>query len=191
VRDLYLQMQISLDGFVATLDGGVDWVDHDPVMGQAHMELARHADLTLMGHEVGRGMAGFWPGVETDPSFPESERPFARLMNEIPKQVISTVEEDLGWSNATQLLAADEAGIVDGVQALKEAGDGYLLLYGGIRTARTMLRHGLVDELHLDVPPVVLGEGLPLFETRQRLEQVSTTRYESGAVGVVYRPLPD
>ena len=187
MRKLYLQMQITLDGYVAGTDGGVDWVDHDPVMGQAHMDLARHADLTLMGHAVGRGMAEFFPGAEADPSFPESERPFARLMNEIPKQVISTVEEELAWQNASQLLAADEAGLVAGVRGLKEDGDGYLLLYGGIQTARTMIRHGLVDEYHLDVPPVVLGDGLRLFETRQQLDLVRTTTYESGAAGVVYR----
>jgi dihydrofolate reductase len=189
VRTIILQMMISLDGFIAGPNDQMDWIDNDPVMGEAHFALAENADAALIGHTVYQGMAQFWPQAAANPDASNNEAEFGKLMNEMSKIVISTNEEELAWSNAEQLLVADDDDLRAKIEELKaQPGESeYLLLYGGARTAQTLIRLGLVDEFRLDVCPVALGAGKPLFTERTGLEFVSATPYESGAMTVVYR----
>lgn len=63
------------------------------------------------------------------------------------------------------------------------AGDRWVSLLGG-SISRQCLRLGLVDELHLDVAPVLLGEGISLFAglgQRIELERLETSAYASEA----------
>ena len=186
MRKLILQMMISVDGFVAGEKDELDWIDTDPTLGEAHFALAKGADAAIMGHEVYRDMARFWPEVAKTPGVPEAA--FAKLMNDMKKYVVSTKEETLGWSNAEQLLVADSDDLVKKVVAMKEQAGSYLLVYGGVQTAQTLVKHGLVDEFVLDICPVVLGTGKKLFDGRAELSLVSATPYRSGAMTVVYRP---
>ena len=53
------------------------------------------------------------------------------------------------------------------------------------------VRHDLVDEYRLTVPPVALGDGLPLMHglpEPRRFAMVSTTAYADGCVAQVFRP---
>jgi dihydrofolate reductase len=109
-------------------------------------------------------------------------------MNEMHKIVVSTQPEDLQWTNCEQLLVSDDGDLVARVTKLKNEQGEYLLLYGGVRTSQTFVRHNLVDEYRLDVCPVALGTGKPLLPERARLAFVSATPYASGAMTVVYRP---
>jgi dihydrofolate reductase len=187
VRTIILQMMISLDGFIAGPNDEMDWIDNDPVMGQAHFALAENADAALIGHTVYQGMAQFWPEAAANPDAPNNEAEFGKLMNEMPKIVISTREEELTWTNAEQLLVADDDDLRSKIEELKAQPGQYLLLYGGAHTAQTLVELGLVDELRLDVCPVAIGAGKPLFTERTGLEFVSVTPYESGAMTVTYR----
>ena len=65
--------------------------------------------------------------------------------------------------------------------AMRDAGDGWVSLLGG-SIARQCLRLGLVDELHLDVAPVLLGDGISLFAglgERVELERLDTSAFAS------------
>jgi dihydrofolate reductase len=184
---IILQMMITLDGFVAGPNDELDWIDDDPVMGEAHFTLAEGADAALIGHTVYRGMAGYWPQVVANPDAASNEAEFGKLMNRLPKIVISTTPEELTWENCEQLLVKDDADLVAKLTELKSSPCTYLLLYGGAQTARTFIKHGLVDEYRLDVCPIALGAGKPLFPQRTRLKFISATPYESGAMTVIYQ----
>jgi dihydrofolate reductase len=188
VGTVVLQMMITIDGYVAGPNDELDWIDNDPVMGEAHYALAKDAEAAIIGHNVYHGMAEFWPQAAVNPDAPNNEAEFGKLMNEIGKIVVSTKPEELTWTNCEQLLGEDEDDLVEKVKKLKQSIDGYLLLYGGVQTAQTFVKHGLVDEYRLDVCPVALGEGKALFPSRTDLKFVSATPYESGAATAVYRP---
>jgi dihydrofolate reductase len=182
-----LQMMTTLDGFAAGPRDELDWIDNDPVMGKAHYALAEGADAAIMGHAVYHGMAQFWPKAAANPNAPNNEAEFGKLMNQMHKIVVSTKPEELSWENCEQLLGQDEDDIVRKAKKLKQDSDGYLLLYGGVTTARTFIKYDLVDEYRLDICPIALGAGKPIFSERKALRFVSATPYESGAMTVTYR----
>jgi dihydrofolate reductase len=188
MRKVILQMMITLDGFVAGPNDELDWIDNDPVMGEAHFALAEGADAAVIGHTVYQGMAQFWPQAAADPDAPNNEAEFGRLMNSMRKIVVSTKAEELTWTNSEQLLVTDDDDLVEQIRALKRQSGAYLLLYGGVRTARTFIDHRLVDEYRLDVCPTALGSGKALFPNRTKLEFISAIPYRSGAMTVIYQP---
>jgi len=188
VREVILQMMVTIDGFVAGPNDEMDWIDNDPVMGEAHFALAEGADAAIIGHTVYQGMAQFWPQAAANPDAPNNEAEFGKLMNDMHKIVVSTKREDLQWTNCEQLLVTGDHDLVQRIAELKNEPGEYLLLYGGVRTAQTFVQHHLVDEYRLDLCPTALGTGKPLFPERTKLTLVSATPYESGAMTVVYRP---
>ena len=187
-RGVILQMMVTVDGFVAGPNDEMDWIDNDPVMGEAHFSLARGADAAIIGHGVYQGMAQFWPEAAANPDAPNNEAEFGKLMNDMRKIVVLTKPDDLQWTNCEQLHVTGDDDLVQRITELKNEPGKYLLLYGGVRTAQTFVRHNLIDEYRLDVCPTALGDGKPLFSERTKLGLVSATPYESGAMTVVYRP---
>ena len=59
---------------------------------------------------------------------------------------------------------------------------------GGIRTAQTLVRLGLVDEYVLTVHPVALGTGRRVFTGKTGLELIDAKTYPSGLLRARYRP---
>jgi dihydrofolate reductase len=103
----------------------------------------------------------------------------------MPKYVASRTLRDATW-NATII----EGDVAEGVAALKgEPGEG-LLKFGTGELDRTLLAHGLLDELHLWIFPVLAGSGRRLIDGIEvtHLELVDTTRFASGIVVNTYRP---
>ena len=86
--------------------------------------------------------------------------------------------------------------VTDGVeaayaQAVAVAGGRDISIAGGASCARQAIAAGLVDEIDLQVSAVLLGSGERLFTaTREEfdLELVSSTSFDGGALGNVYRP---
>jgi dihydrofolate reductase len=187
MADIFLQMMMTLDGYVAGPNDELDWIDNDPVMGEAHFALAEGAAAAIIGHNVYQGMAQFWPQAAANPDAPNNEAEFGKLMNTMRKVVVSTKEEKLEWTNSEQLLVSNDEDLVEKIEELKSRTEGYLLLYGGVQTAQSFIKHGLVDEYRLDVCPVALGTGRSIFAERAGLKFVDVTPYESGAMTVAYK----
>jgi dihydrofolate reductase len=183
---IILQMMMTVDGYVAGPNDELDWIDNDPVMGKAHFALAEGADAAMIGHNVYQGMAAFWPQAAANPDAANNEAEFGKLMNEMRKIVISTKPEELTWDNCEQLLVRDDDDLAGKIQEVKDGTAGYLLLYGGVQTAQTLIERNLVDEYRLDVCPIALGAGKSIFPKRTGLKFVSATPYASGAMAVTY-----
>jgi len=83
----------------------------------------------------------------------------ADKLNSMPKYVVSSTLEDPEWNNSTVL----KGDVVTKVSKLKQELDGEIVVPGSYQLGRTLLEHGLVDELRLVVFPVVLGAGERLF----------------------------
>jgi len=90
----------------------------------------------------------------------------ADRLNSLPKYVVSSTLEHPDWNNST-ILNGD---VVTEVSKLKRTLDGEIIVPASYQLGRTLIEHGLVDELRLVVFPVVLGAGERLFgETSAKL----------------------
>jgi dihydrofolate reductase len=77
----------------------------------------------------------------------------------MPKYVISSTLEDPEWNNTTVL----RGDVVEEVTKLKEKYKGDIVVHGSAQLAQTLIEHDLVDALHLQVYPVIVGAGKRLF----------------------------
>jgi dihydrofolate reductase len=180
MASLVLKMSVSLDGYVASIDGSSDWIaaGRSDDSGRWTLETVSNAGTHLIGGATYARWAAFWP------SGPE---PFARPMNEIPKVVFSDSLAAADWGPAT-IARGDLAAAVTRLK--QEPRDGYLLAQGGVRFVRSLVETGLIDEYRLVVHPVVLGAGERLFSAPLAIEPVSTTAFSGGAVAYVFAARP-
>ena len=177
MRRLVLKMEISIDGFAGARDGYVRWIDpsYDAGLTAYEVGLLAGAGAHLMGRQAYLDMSAHWPA---------SEEPFAAPMNETPKVVFSRTLTEAPWGP----VAVVSGDLAEEVARLKAEGDGYLLAHGGAGLARSLSRLGLVDAYRLNVHPVVLGDGLPMFDAPARMTLVESRAFPSGAVAQTYRP---
>ena len=82
-------MSVSLDGFVESRDGKIDWTAPDEELHRFFNESARTLGAFLYGRRSYELMASFWPTADQDPSAPEPIAEFARIWRRTPKVVFS------------------------------------------------------------------------------------------------------
>ncbi|KAB8196622.1 dihydrofolate reductase [Nonomuraea phyllanthi] len=160
MRKIIHWVHTSVDGHIDGPQGEFDW----PVMGEelsAYSEaLSERADTLLYGRGVWQGMVSFWPTAESVSDHPHVLA-YAPIWRGTPKIVVSTTAEESEWAAA--IIRKD---VAEEIAALKRRPGKDILLTGGSRLAATLTEHGLIDEYHIAVHPVVLGGGKPLFRPR-------------------------
>jgi dihydrofolate reductase len=180
MASLVLKMSVSLDGYVAPIDGSTDWAAAGRSADGASwtVETLSNASAHLMGATTYAEWATYWPGASG---------PFAKAMNEIPKVVFSNSLTSTEWGE-TEIAAGD---LAEAITRLKqERSDGYLLAQGGTRFARSLVKTGLIDEYRLVIHPVILGAGERLFTAPLTIESMSTTTFSGGAIAHVFAAHP-
>ncbi|HEV8403695.1 MAG TPA: dihydrofolate reductase family protein [Candidatus Limnocylindrales bacterium] len=180
---LVYSMSVSLDGFVATPDGSLDWVLVDEELHSIFNDEARVMSAFLHGRRMWELMAGYWPTADTDPTATPAELDFAAIWKATPKIVFSRTLERVGHDAR---LVRDDA--VAEVARLR-AQPGFDMSVGGPTIAAPLLSAGLVDEVRLYLQPVVLGAGLPFLpplDQRIALELIETRTFGSGVVYLRY-----
>lgn len=175
-RLIYL-MNVSLDGFVATTDGSLDWTTVDDELHGWFNDQTRSFEATLYGRRLFELMADYWPHGEDDPSATDVMREYARIWMAMPKVVFSTSLAHV--EHNARLVKGDVEGVLE---QLRREFDGDLDV-GGPDLAGQFVRRGLVDEYRLVVHPVVLGAGLPFWPTLEQplpLRLVDARTFASG-----------
>ncbi|GAA3112831.1 dihydrofolate reductase family protein [Streptosporangium carneum] len=175
MRKVALKMNVSLDGFVGTSSGEVDWIfrSFDAELTTWIVDGLWQAGTHIMGRATYHEMADYWP---------ESTEPFAPPMNEIPKVVFSKTLKDADW-NGTRVAGGD---LAEEIALLRKQPGKEILAHGGAGFAQSLSRLGLIDEYRLIVHPVVLGSGVSLFADPVDLKLLSSRRFNSGAVALTY-----
>ncbi|MFP3714774.1 dihydrofolate reductase family protein [Puerhibacterium sp. TATVAM-FAB25] len=143
------------DGFA---HGGWATARQDPEIVEAMGAFLAGPWSLLLGRRTYEDFAAFWP-AQPRPN------PFSDALDAVPKLVASrTLREPLGWQGST-LLPGDAADAVARLRAGDdgEGGEATLVVLGSGVLVRSLLARGLVDALHLQVHPVVLGAGRRLF----------------------------
>jgi len=164
MRELKLYIAASLDGYIATREGSVDWlVDPDQKEGDGedygYQAFYDSIDTTLMGYNTYRKILDF--GVPF---------PYPNKHNYVFSRN-HTREGDY----PVEFISSD---IVDFTRNLKQQEGRHIWLIGGGQINRIMINADLIDEIILSLKLVVLGDGLPLFagETLMKRFKIKDTR---------------
>jgi len=175
MAELFVQMSVSLDGFVEDRDGAMDWFAGDGAFDQILTATVRMIDGIVFGRKAYDLGAAFWPTAHDTAESPAVTDQID-LMNSLPKYVLTRGAVNPSWSNS-------HAVGIDSIVRLKAEAKRALALFAGARAAQSLLEAGLVDELRLVRFPVLLGGGTPLFRAdgrRRTLRPVATEHFEGG-----------
>jgi dihydrofolate reductase len=150
---------------------------HSPDVTDYLSDLLFTPDALLVGRVTYESWAEIWPSREGK----DADR-----INSMPKYVASrTLQEPLAWNST--LIKGD---VAKEIGKLKQEPGNDLLQYGVGELTKTLLRHGLVDELRFLVFPFIFGEGQRAFENidTYTLKLVDTKTFSSGTVALIYQP---
>lgn len=161
---------VTLDGFLADADGGVDWMFDFPSAPEDQDVVNRVCEQ--IGAVVG--------GANKTQTIEDGEMPYGGMVKAPVFLMTHRAAEPIERDGVTYTFVVDD--IAAAVTAAKRAaGEKWVSVLGG-SVSRQCLQLGLVDEIHLDVVPVLLGEGISLFSglnTRIDLERLETSAFAS------------
>jgi dihydrofolate reductase len=183
MRNTVLLMHVSLDGFVAGPRGELEWITLDPDL-EGHVKgLLAPVDTALYGRVTYGMMKGFWPTVPNNPESTPHEHEHARWLDGVEKVVVSKTLKEVTWNNARLLREVEK------VEHLKRQPGGDIMVFGSAALSHSLMRRGLIDAYRLNVNPIVLGGGIPLFGAgaKQKLELRGTKPFASGVVALHYQ----
>lgn len=192
MRKLKLEIQLSLDGFVADHVGNTDWMiwnwsdpwTWDKELQQYHNDLTNSSDCILLSRKMAEeGFHNHWEQIKPDSAL----YAFAKPITDMRKIVFSKTLKKSLWKN-TQLATGD---LTKEVNKLKNETGKDIIAYGGSTFASSLTTAGLIDEYHLIVNPVTLGKGMPLFTEftgKLNLKLVSCKAFACGVAVLQYIP---
>jgi dihydrofolate reductase len=194
MRKLKLQMQVSLDLFIAGTETGMSWMSWpytgpwtwDEELRNYFTEVTASNDTILLGWEMAEGgYIDHWANIAGQKDNPQSI--FAANIVADHKYVFSRKKRQSRWENTT----TTTEDLATEVQRLKQLPGKDLIAYGGAAFANALVRTGLIDEYHFIVNPAILGKGVSIFTKMDDillLSPVSARVYPCGITVLIYRP---
>jgi dihydrofolate reductase len=169
MRNVILQLAVSLDGFIEGPNGEYDWCFTDQDYGMS--EFMQRVDSMFIGRKSYELVLSM--GEAAMAGFPKlKEYVFSTTLTDV-KPGATVVNGD----TATE------------VQRIKNEPGKDIWLFGGASLTTSLLNLGLVDEISLAVHPILLGGGKPLFSNIEKqvpLTLKDTKRYSTGLVSLTY-----
>ena len=180
--------RIEIEKFVVSEFDPLDGVIEDPAMpgisarrlrrsdqgprrgGQVKLDEALSTKALLPGRRSYEFVAAWWP---------LRDGALADGLNNLPKYVVSSTLENLGWNNST-VLGVD---VVDEVSKLRQRLNGDIVIYGSAGLVPMLMEHDLMDELRLMIYPVRLGSGERPFGTTSDKKWLFLLEVGAGAPG--------
>jgi dihydrofolate reductase len=185
MRPLVAHNFVTLDG-VAVPDAVIDVIaelrDVEEVLTPFFARVAEE-DAMLLGRVTYQEWADHWPG--------SSGQPFADHINTVPKYVVSTTLERAPWGTGPDatVIGGD---VVAGITRLKQGPGGPIGLHGSPSLVESLVQADLVDELRLEIYPIVAGTGARLFNDHKAIKRLRLLASQTSANGVIiasYSPI--
>ena len=185
MRKLKLQMQISLDGFVATKSGEIIPSKWDNGVRLFSIDNFKNVDCILLGRKTAESLIPYWGEVAGNPK--HGDYKLGKLITDIPKVVFSKKIKTGKWDNAT-IVKGD---IGEEIKKLKKKKGKDIIIYGGYSFVSSLIQHKLIDEFYLLVNPTAVGNGQAIFKYLKDNLQLTLEKSKTFACGTVllfYKP---
>ena len=183
MRKVKLQMQLTLNGLVAGPNGEMDfftWNWGEDIKNYVK-EITEPVDTIILGRKLAEGFIPHWTASQADPKTADL---FAQKMVDLPKVVFSRTLTQSKWDNTTIALDPEIE-----IEQLKNKPGKDIIVYGGANLVSSLISQGLIDEYHLFINPVAVGNGLSIFgevSSRLNLRLVRSQRFDCGIVVLNY-----
>ncbi len=185
MREVISFTHMSLDGFISGPNGEMEWIVYNDELAENAEELSHATDAALYGRVTYQMMEGYWPTVPGNPGSTAGELRHAAWVEQIPKVVFSRTLDEVTWNNTTLI----KENVAQEVARLKEQPGDNMLIFGSPRLTHSLARLGLIDQYRVNINPVAIGQGVPLFESGQaavKLNVVHTKLIDGGVVAMLY-----
>ena len=175
-------MHVTIDGKTVRPDGSIDWVGGGP---EAYdFEAFDRVDTCVLGRVMYPEYEEYWRGVVNGADdTPEAKR-YAEFADRTPHYVLTRTVAEFDWPVAHPVSDINE------IAALRDQPGRDIYVVGGATTVGSFINAGLLDELRLTVHPLLVGEGISLFdgvEGDHRYEVTDTKQLADGSTRVVYQ----
>jgi dihydrofolate reductase len=191
MRKLKLQVQMSVDGYIAGPNGEMDWMmmegwNSDYKYRNYVDELTQSIDTILLGRKMTSGFISYWSDVMSKPD--NRDYMFAKKMIEIPKIVFSNTLDKSEWIN-TELSKGD---LRTEITRIKNQHGRDIIVYGGASFDSSLIKEKLIDEFYLFINPVALGKGMSIFKDLNDVRKftlIESIAFDYGIVLLHYETL--
>lgn len=178
-------MHISLDGFVSGLHGEMDWIKVDEEIFDHVGTRISEGDTALYGRLTFQMMEDYWPTAADQPSATRHDIEHSKWYGKVQKVVLSKTMKDEGLTNTS--IISDN--LSDRIKEIKQQTEKEILLFGSPTATHSLIQLGLIDGYWLFVNPILLGQGIRLFEQgkdRTKLELLTTRQFTCGVTELNY-----
>lgn len=172
MRKVTFHIANSLDNYIARKDGAIDWI--------------------LSGEEATSAMTDFWRTIDTVVIGRKTYEPVLKSGTPFPtypgvKNYVLSRSLEKGSDTNVEVLREDAA---EFIRKLKNQKGNDIFVMGGGLLAKPLFEANLIDEVGVNIHPVMLGSGIPLFHEMSHqidLELIKCTSFKNGCVSITYR----
>ena len=185
MRKIISFMHLSLDGFVAGLNGEMDWIKVDQEIFDHVGKRISEGDTALYGRVTYQMMESYWPTAGDKPAATKHDIEHSKWYNKVHKVVLSKTMKDTGLTN-TEIISDN---LSDRINEIKQNGDKDILLFGSPTATHSLIQRNLIDGYWLFVNPIILGQGIPLFvdiKDKIKLKLLTTRQFTCGVTELNY-----
>jgi dihydrofolate reductase len=192
MRKLKLQVQITIDGFVAGPIGEMNWLvwNWDDELKQYVAEITETADCIVLGRKLAEGFIPHWANVAANADNQENAagKKFTETKKIVFSKTLSNSDAVVKSWNNTSLTNGDLVGEINQLKAQKGKD---IIAYGGAGFVSELVKYKLIDEFYLFVNPAIIGSGMTIFgniESIQNLKITDLKKFTCGIVVLKYVP---
>jgi dihydrofolate reductase len=184
MRKIISFMHISLDGFVAGPKGEMNWIKVDEEIFDYVGQRIGEGDTALYGRVTYEMMESYWPTAGDEPTASKHDVEHSKWYKKVHKVVLS---KTMNANSSSTTIVSDN--LSERLNAIKRQPGSDILLFGSPTATHSLIQLGLIDGYWLFVNPIVLGQGIPLFQDikeKIKLNLVTTRRFTSGVTELNY-----
>lgn len=179
MRKLKLQIQLSIDGYIAGPNGEMDWMiwNWDDELKNFVTEITESTDTIVLGRKLAQGFIPHW---ESQPELEGAEK-----INSATKIVFTKTLESIEGNNTI----LEKGDLVQEIEKLKQSEGNDLIAYGGGEFVSSLIKEKLIDDYYLFINPSVLGDGMTIFkgvDYKLDLKLQTSKTFECGVVVLHY-----